>query len=101
MYTSSFGQFALSTMMRSSWSRPPSSRDLFQETTGNPHESLQSKIIPRRQRNDDPLLNLLPRLVDCMKRGVWLLVWPIDDTFDGTCLLGYESGLGVFVATAS
>jgi hypothetical protein len=29
-----------------------------------------------------------------MKRGVWFCVWPIDDTFDGICLLGYESGLG-------
>jgi hypothetical protein len=102
MYNSSFRQFALATMMRSSWSRPPPSRDVFWEKTGNPHESLQSKIIPRRQRNDDLLLNLLPRLVvDHMKRGVWFLIWSLDDTWDSTCLLGYESGLGGFVATAS
>jgi sugar phosphate permease len=46
------------------------------------------------------LLNLLPRLFDRTKRGVWFHVWPIDHTFGGICLLGYESGLGGFVATA-
>jgi hypothetical protein len=50
------------------------------------HESVQSKNIPKRQRKDDPLLDLIPRLFDRMKRGVWFRVLPIDNTFNDVCL---------------
>jgi hypothetical protein len=46
--------------------KTPSSRDVFEEKTEDPHESVPSKIIPKRQRKDDPVLNLLLRLFDFM-----------------------------------
>ena len=39
----------------------------------------------KRQREDDPPLELLPRLFDRMKRGVWFRVLPTEDTFDDIC----------------
>jgi hypothetical protein len=36
----------------------------------------------KRRRKDDPPLDLLPRLFDRMKRGVWFRVLPTEDTFD-------------------
>jgi len=45
----------------------------------------QFKNNNKRQRKDDPPLELLPRLFDRMKRGVWFRVLPTEDTFDDIC----------------
>jgi hypothetical protein len=45
----------------------------------------QFKNHDKRQRKDDPPLELLPRLFDRMKRGVWFRVLPTEDTFDDIC----------------
>ena len=45
----------------------------------------QSECRTKRQRKDDPPLDLLPRLFDRMKRGVWFRILPTEDTFDDIC----------------
>jgi len=70
-------------MVRSSRSRPPSTRAAFEEKAEDPPMSGQIERRIKRQRKDDPPLELLPRLFDRMKRGVWFRVLPTEDTFDG------------------
>jgi hypothetical protein len=45
----------------------------------------QSENRSKRQRKDDPTPDLLPRLFDRMKRGVWFCILPTEDTFDDIC----------------
>ena len=72
-------------MVRSSRSRPPSTGAAFEEKEEDPPMSEEFKRRIKRQREDDPPLELLPRLFDRMKRGVWFRVLPTEDTFDDIC----------------
>ena len=72
-------------MKRSSRSRPPSTGAAFEEKEEDPPMSEEFKRRIKRQREDDPPLELLPRLFDRMKRGVWFRVLPTEDTFDDIC----------------
>lgn len=85
MYTASFPPFTLSTMARSLRSRPPSFGAPIKEKAEDLPMSGTSKYSTKRPRNDDPPLDLLPRLFGRMKRGVWFRVLPTEDTLDDIC----------------
>jgi len=72
-------------MVRSSRSRPPSNVAVYEEKAEDPPMTGQASDGNKRQRKDDPPLELLPRLFDRMKRGVWFRVLPTEDTFDDIC----------------
>jgi hypothetical protein len=61
---------------------------VFEEKAEDPPMKAQSENKERRskkQRKNGPPLDLLPRLFDRMKRGVWFRVLPTEDTFDDIC----------------